>query len=101
MVSAYRTSSSKLSDPTLTGERVNGAEGNTVQVQRAVTGSQRDACMSWLSHRMQLPCVPSLILSCTIPRRMDSDTRADMYRGLRYQVLTAVTLTLSGGIVGA
>jgi hypothetical protein len=32
---------------------------------------------------------------------MDSDTRADMYRGLRYQVLTAVTLTLSGGIVGA
>ena len=32
---------------------------------------------------------------------MDSDPRAEMYRGLRYQVLTAVTLTLSGGTVGA
>lgn len=32
---------------------------------------------------------------------MDSDPRSEMYRGLRYQVLIAVALTLSGGIVGA
>jgi hypothetical protein len=32
---------------------------------------------------------------------MDSDSRSEMYRGLRYQVLIAVTLTLSGGVVGA
>jgi hypothetical protein len=32
---------------------------------------------------------------------MDLDSKSELYRGLRHQVLIAVFLTLSGGIVGA
>ncbi len=32
---------------------------------------------------------------------MDTDSKSEMYRGLRHQMLVAVILTLSGGIVGA
>jgi hypothetical protein len=32
---------------------------------------------------------------------MDVDSKSEMYRGMRHQVLLAVILTLSGGVVGA